>query len=514
MSTISSHDFAHAQLSRIRYVLSSECELIVRQQPLISRVGVGKEKDRKPVDPPPIVQLKIHSSTDTDLNYLQSPYFFVSCSLVGLSEAGVGSGTSPNPANSLGGTIVSSLHRLKDPETQQDGAYFVFGDLSVKVEGTFRLQFNLFELRGAEYQHLKTVTSKPFLVHSTKTFPGMNESTKLTRAFGEQGVRLRIRKEPRSLLRKRGPASDDYQPRQYIKKAKEQEGDSGSRDINKYKEKEPSDSAQPSQQETFDQSSRTQQGRQYNQISSSSHNSYVEEPPTRQQGIGSDPSQQQASHHSPGFGQNDSLDGYDWSRRQFTEMQGPSFSNPHFTQQPQLQNYEYNNSNYAPSPTLVTTPIRDQFFANRLSSTHLHESPQPDNSNFELHSQRSPPSFYAQQPNSQFGRAMQSSIPVVAAPTQAQRHSANYQNVIYQSRPQLVAAPATSIPLPSSVIGRGNMPSEYMTYGRRDDFDTLQGQSLGGMSEFPEQIADNYAPRSSISISTAVTTTAPDMGNY
>jgi hypothetical protein len=43
----------------------------------------------------------------------------------------------------------------------------------------------------------------------------MSESTFLTRSFSDQGVRLRLRKEPRTLLRKRGPAHDDYQPRHY-----------------------------------------------------------------------------------------------------------------------------------------------------------------------------------------------------------------------------------------------------------------------------------------------------------
>lgn len=38
------------------------------------------------------------------------------------------------------------------------------------------------------------------LVFNSKAFPGMSESTFLSRSFGDQGVRLRIRKEPRSLL--------------------------------------------------------------------------------------------------------------------------------------------------------------------------------------------------------------------------------------------------------------------------------------------------------------------------
>lgn len=38
------------------------------------------------------------------------------------------------------------------------------------------------------------------VVYAAKNFPGMAESTFLSRSFGDQGVRLRIRKEPRTLL--------------------------------------------------------------------------------------------------------------------------------------------------------------------------------------------------------------------------------------------------------------------------------------------------------------------------
>lgn len=61
----------------------------------------------------------------------------------------------------LSGSLVSSLHRLKDvdnhgrypvclplttPDSVTDGAFFVFGDLSIRIEGSFRLNFSLFEL--------------------------------------------------------------------------------------------------------------------------------------------------------------------------------------------------------------------------------------------------------------------------------------------------------------------------------------------------------------------------------
>lgn len=134
----------------------------------------------------------------------------MSCSLI-TANGGAPQGTL---GNALAGTLVSSLHRLKDSENN-DGAFFVWGDISVKIEGTFRLQFNLYEMRNNACSHRGSVESDIFRVYSAKRFPGMAESTFLTRAISEQGVRLRLRKEPRTLLRKRGPAHDDYQPRHY-----------------------------------------------------------------------------------------------------------------------------------------------------------------------------------------------------------------------------------------------------------------------------------------------------------
>lgn len=38
---------------------SSDFDLTIRQQPDRARVAGGKEKERKPIDPPPIVQLRV-----------------------------------------------------------------------------------------------------------------------------------------------------------------------------------------------------------------------------------------------------------------------------------------------------------------------------------------------------------------------------------------------------------------------------------------------------------------------
>ncbi|KFY30534.1 hypothetical protein V494_08121, partial [Pseudogymnoascus sp. VKM F-4513 (FW-928)] len=192
---------------------SADHELIVRQKPLNAKVFIGKEKDRKPIDPPPIVQLKISEAVDPSQNFLQSPYYFISTTLVDDDETQSGSDRE-EVKNALAGTLVSSLHRLKDSDNS-DGGFFVFGDLSVKIEGNFKLQFTLYEVRDKEVEYITSTMSEPFKVHPAKNWPGMAESTFLTRSFSDQGVRLRLRKEPRFRLGPRGPASDNYEPRHY-----------------------------------------------------------------------------------------------------------------------------------------------------------------------------------------------------------------------------------------------------------------------------------------------------------
>jgi Velvet factor len=138
----------------------------------------------------------------------------------------------------LTGTICSSLHKLKDTNSNGkseslgtiraadksavDCGFFVFGDLSGKVPGIHRLYFRLWDMRindqfprGRAY-FLKSILSDPFKSKSSlhyqfvltvspvvlpKEFKGLAESTFLSRAFSDQGVRLRLRKEPRSVNR-------------------------------------------------------------------------------------------------------------------------------------------------------------------------------------------------------------------------------------------------------------------------------------------------------------------------
>ncbi|KAK5174049.1 uncharacterized protein LTR77_001129 [Saxophila tyrrhenica] len=114
----------------------------------------------------------------------------------------------PNP---LVGASTSSLHRLKDVDNK-DGGFFVFGDISCRREGRFRLQFALFELRPDGSEFLNYAMSNPFKVVPFKEFRGMKESTHLSRTFSDQGVRLRLRKEPRAIGAKRSWTGTEMGP--------------------------------------------------------------------------------------------------------------------------------------------------------------------------------------------------------------------------------------------------------------------------------------------------------------
>ncbi|KAL4941221.1 hypothetical protein BDV06DRAFT_6250 [Aspergillus oleicola] len=186
---------------------SDDFDLVVRQNPSRARVAGGKEKERKPVDPPPIVQIRVREEgTYLSQHYLQSPYFFMCCSLYDAQEDAPAPIT---PSTALTGTLVSSLHRLKDVDNT-DGGFFVWGDLSIKIEGEFRLKFTLFEMRKNEVVCLKSILSERFTVSPPKSFPGMAESTFLSRSFADQGVKLRIRKEPRTLIKRSAPRPEEF----------------------------------------------------------------------------------------------------------------------------------------------------------------------------------------------------------------------------------------------------------------------------------------------------------------
>ncbi|CCU74869.1 RYP3/VelB [Blumeria hordei DH14] len=111
------------------------------------------------------------------------------------------------------GSLTANASRLTDPE-DKIGIWFVLQDLSVRTEGDFRLRFsfvNVSEISPPSSAHLSANSSAPlnknkspvlarcfsdvFSVYSAKRFPGVVESTPLSRCFATQGIRIPIRKD-------------------------------------------------------------------------------------------------------------------------------------------------------------------------------------------------------------------------------------------------------------------------------------------------------------------------------
>ncbi|KXL44486.1 hypothetical protein M433DRAFT_160594 [Acidomyces richmondensis BFW] len=216
---------------QIRYCMN------VLQQPQRARAcgaGAKSSADRRPVDPPPIVELKIYEGdgTDRDITFNMNANYFLFATLE--QARPMAHGRMPEEKTNrlvvLTGTPVAGMVYLDRPSP---AGYFIFPDLSVRHEGKYRLSFSLYEeLKDAKDNdktddpsrpptpgnahviHRLEVKSRPFMVYSAKKFPGLTESTSLSRIVAEQGCRVRIRRDVRMRRRdnkKSGPDWDDYE---------------------------------------------------------------------------------------------------------------------------------------------------------------------------------------------------------------------------------------------------------------------------------------------------------------
>jgi hypothetical protein len=384
----------------------------------------------------------------------------MSCSLVG-EETGLPQGTL---GAALAGTLVSSLHRLKDHDNN-DGAFFVFGDLSVKLEGTFRLQFNLYEMRQNECYHIKAILSDPFPVHSTKNFQGMSESTFLTRSFSDQGVRLRLRKEPRTLLRKRGPAHDDYQPRHYrtsnrqSSQGAERQGVTSpeSQDAVRQGQHEQGGFAESPQELTgYDQ--RPPMGRHYSQQPTGAYQGMSYDESNKRPRTGSEHGQ------TPTFNQQQPLDSPQY-RAMYQDPQQSGFSS--FPPQGgQAGNFSYA---YSQSPNASNLVARDQYFATKLNTQTGAPSPY-DQSQRSPQYQTFPPQpqaiHFQPSPRQQYGGMMAPSPPAPRLDSAL----GSLENLGLRGPISPIGAPPASQMAPPT-YGRMNTNMPYLpSSGRRDSY--------------------------------------------
>ena len=200
---------------------------------------VQASADRRPVDPPPVVELKIFEGdrdNRTDVTFSHNANFFLFTTLENARPIAKGRvPVAPPTVPVLTGSPVAGMAYLDRPNP---AGYFIFPDLSVRHEGLYRLSFSLFEelkddkdadaeppggspkskdkllnsnpMAPRAHVHFRLeVKSIPFAVYSAKKFPGLSESTPLSRTVAEQGCRVRIRRDVR--MRRRDKGNESYQ---------------------------------------------------------------------------------------------------------------------------------------------------------------------------------------------------------------------------------------------------------------------------------------------------------------
>ncbi|KAM0269378.1 hypothetical protein ACHAPA_004312 [Fusarium lateritium] len=201
-------------------------QMTVLQQPERARAcgsGMKANSDRRPVDPPPVVELRIIEGPSVeegkDITFDYNANFFLYASLEHARPVARGRVNTPAASNPpiLTGVPASGMAYLDRPT---EAGYFIFPDLSVRHEGLYCLTFSLFETTKEEkdfdakpvdgdlppgVDFRMDIRTKPFSVYSAKKFPGLMESTQLSKTVADQGCRVRIRRDVR--MRKRDTKS-------------------------------------------------------------------------------------------------------------------------------------------------------------------------------------------------------------------------------------------------------------------------------------------------------------------
>lgn len=175
-------------------------QLSVRQQPTAARACGFGERDRRTVDPPPIVELKITNKTTGEPEQDPSALLALHCTL--LTHDGRAhdfEAVPPQPNRQLMGTLVASPYQSKD-NNGIAGTFFVFSDLSCRHPGKFRLTLTLLRvdptnmLPGAVHGSVANVVTDIFTVFTAKDFPGMRASSALLKSLRRQGLNVGVKK--------------------------------------------------------------------------------------------------------------------------------------------------------------------------------------------------------------------------------------------------------------------------------------------------------------------------------
>ncbi|RAL66572.1 hypothetical protein DID88_006262 [Monilinia fructigena] len=161
--------------------------LTVIQQPERARAcgsGAKSSADRRPVDPPPVVQLRIHDETEPrqekEITFHYNANFFLFATL----------------------EYKLSFNLYEETKEEKDA------DIESVNESSMRKMSSAAAAAESSFDWRMELKSDQFTVYSAKKFPGLSESTDLSRTVAEQGCRVRIRRDVRMRRRDNKPGGD------------------------------------------------------------------------------------------------------------------------------------------------------------------------------------------------------------------------------------------------------------------------------------------------------------------
>ncbi|KAE8446830.1 hypothetical protein EG329_011607 [Mollisiaceae sp. DMI_Dod_QoI] len=180
--------------------------LRMRQQPIAARACGFGERDRRVIDPPPILQMHVEDSNASPEEIralIRQPFSVVHCVLwdpvADRDDTAMPGTTDKRQQRRLMGTLVASPFVGND-EHGVEGCFFTFPDLSVRTPGTYSLKFSLVNLDpmrmlpGSREFVKSVVKSSVFHVQNAKDFGGMRASTDLTKTLKHQGCLISVKK--------------------------------------------------------------------------------------------------------------------------------------------------------------------------------------------------------------------------------------------------------------------------------------------------------------------------------
>ncbi|KAH7329145.1 velvet factor-domain-containing protein [Stachybotrys elegans] len=181
--------------------------------------GLG-ERDRRVIDPPPIVELIIESTRLSDAEvrkYRCFDSYVMSCSILdetGEHDASFMPEEYHRHQRRLMGSLVGTPFVGKD-EFGKEGCFFTFADLSCRTSGSYRLKFSVIMIdprQAGKKKHFPILTeakSEIFTAYNAKDFPGMARSSELAHSLKAQGCILQLKKGIDRTRSSRAAAGDD-----------------------------------------------------------------------------------------------------------------------------------------------------------------------------------------------------------------------------------------------------------------------------------------------------------------